>query len=607
MKKIIIILLLLYKSANASELFRIIDLEVYNKLEFVLFNGTDPNQRSQNGLTPIIYAAKIGDKQAIEILLNYKADINLYDISGATALHYSARLGSLEISKLLLESQININKQDFLGKTALMRSLQNNHSEIALEILKYKPDLLLKNSTGKNSLEVAIEYNQTNFLNYSIKTKEINNLETLNKLKQYAKLLQKTEILKLIEKQIIALNTNRLKREEIINFSKDHLSNLALKPIKYYPCYNGEINTSIKPKSVCIKSYKKEYFKITAIEKPIRNIKLKNVSLKDYGNFTITKVVSNPWFYTNFTVKARPANPILRITVKVKPLDLANDLIVAEKQFDYTYFTAKAKPISLAANSSIAKTPVNYHNFILKEKPLYEDNSELITVKTESPVINQDYNIFNVKAKPNLKPYVLAMLGNPIIKNILPKARPILLAEKISNENKLIKINKEIPLSSFPNIRKDILAKNYTIELIRTNEWLIRKDAIPLSIIDNDNLGPDMIFNRKFTYKKNQQKTNIKTPVKVKKLKTSNIKVKTKPKTQYYIQLGLFSKIDNATRLKNRAEQFGNVDIIQITQNNQIFNKVVLGPYINKKLALEIKKQQRFIDFLGSNSFVKSY
>ena len=607
MKKIIIILLLLFKSANASEIFRIIDLEVYNKLEFVLFNGTDPNQRTQNNLTPIIYAAKIGDKRATEILLNYNANVNLYDISGANALHYSARLNNLEIAQLLLKEKINVDKQDFLGKTALMRSLQNKHSEISLEILKYKPNLLLKNNEGKNSLEVAIEYNQINFLSNSLKKPEINNLETLNKLKKYANLLQKAEILKLIDKQIIALNNQRLAREAIINFSKVNLSNLTLKVITYYPCYNSEINTTIAPESLCLKSYKKEYFYISALKKPIRNIKLENFTLADHKNFTIIKVANNPWLYANFIVKARPVNPIKKITIKAKPLNLVKNLAIAATELDYNIFTAKAKPISFAINSSSAITTLNYDNFIFKAKPIYEDNLELITTKTALPVIKQDYNIFNVKAKPNLTPLVITLAGHPIIKNISPQAKSVLTEAKLATNNKPITISNKIPKLTNPNISKDILAKNYTIDSIRTNEWLIRPAAIPLSIIDSDNLGPNLIFNRKFTYQKNQQKIHKKTLLKVKKLAKSKINTKAKADKQYYIQLGLFSKIANATKLKNKAEQFGNANIKQIKQNNQIFNQVILGPYADKQSALTVKKQKDFINFLGKNSFVKSY
>ena len=58
MKKLIIILLLLTQSSYANELIRMIDHNVYNQLENILYTGANPNGKGDNEETALIYASK---------------------------------------------------------------------------------------------------------------------------------------------------------------------------------------------------------------------------------------------------------------------------------------------------------------------------------------------------------------------------------------------------------------------------------------------------------------------------------------------------------------------------------------------------------------------
>ncbi len=95
------------------------------------------NQTNQFGITPLHYACFFDSRKAIDILLDFGADINARDQDGATSLHYAIHRGSTRtIKKLLLRgADKSIKKLD--GKTAYDLALENNQIEIA-KILESK-------------------------------------------------------------------------------------------------------------------------------------------------------------------------------------------------------------------------------------------------------------------------------------------------------------------------------------------------------------------------------------------------------------------------------------------------------------------------------------
>ncbi len=71
-------------------------------LKLLLDAGIDPNARDQQGRTPLTLASRIGFTPAVQILLEYKASIDLQDGNSMTALLYAASNEHLECIKLLL-------------------------------------------------------------------------------------------------------------------------------------------------------------------------------------------------------------------------------------------------------------------------------------------------------------------------------------------------------------------------------------------------------------------------------------------------------------------------------------------------------------------------
>ena len=76
-------------------------------LEILLSHGIDPNRVGAGGTPPIIWAARLGHKEAVKTLLAWRADPNADDALGFSAVVWAAAEGYLEIVENLLEYDID--------------------------------------------------------------------------------------------------------------------------------------------------------------------------------------------------------------------------------------------------------------------------------------------------------------------------------------------------------------------------------------------------------------------------------------------------------------------------------------------------------------------
>ena len=73
-----------------------------------------------NGVSPLLWAIKEGKTQTASVLLSKKANPNVQEIqSGMTALHYAAKVGDLESVQLLIEYKASIQSKDQFNLTPL--------------------------------------------------------------------------------------------------------------------------------------------------------------------------------------------------------------------------------------------------------------------------------------------------------------------------------------------------------------------------------------------------------------------------------------------------------------------------------------------------------
>jgi len=77
------------------------------RIESLLESGI--NTPDENGKTPLMLAAWIGDTGLVKRILSQGADVDLEDELGETALGFSARGGNLKVLKLMIQSGADLN------------------------------------------------------------------------------------------------------------------------------------------------------------------------------------------------------------------------------------------------------------------------------------------------------------------------------------------------------------------------------------------------------------------------------------------------------------------------------------------------------------------
>lgn len=95
-----------------------------------------------SGYTPLIYAAREGHQDIVQLLLELGADPDAATQAGrATALHRAAFMGHQAIVQLLLAGGATPGMRDADGQTALHKAVQQGHTAVAAALLAACPEL----------------------------------------------------------------------------------------------------------------------------------------------------------------------------------------------------------------------------------------------------------------------------------------------------------------------------------------------------------------------------------------------------------------------------------------------------------------------------------
>ncbi|KAK2747100.1 hypothetical protein FQN57_002355 [Myotisia sp. PD_48] len=172
--------LLLEEDANISpsalvKAVRKLDIEM---VFLLLSNGANPNTSGcEEGLNPLPQAARLGSINLVQVLLKWKADVNMpeYAYGRRTALQAAAEYGSLEVVEVLLQAGADVNAPasmcgrtstsmcggiatSMCGKTALQAAAENGSLAIVKVLLQAGADINAPASTcGKTALQAAAE------------------------------------------------------------------------------------------------------------------------------------------------------------------------------------------------------------------------------------------------------------------------------------------------------------------------------------------------------------------------------------------------------------------------------------------------------------------
>ena len=129
----------------------------------MLKGGIDPNVSNEQGNTPLIISASLGDTDNVRTLLAYRADVNAANKEGNTAVIYAARFNHPEtllalFAPLTMQYRADINAQNNKGETALYWAAAKGYAPVVKILLAYDAKRDLKTKEGLTALDIAQKY-----------------------------------------------------------------------------------------------------------------------------------------------------------------------------------------------------------------------------------------------------------------------------------------------------------------------------------------------------------------------------------------------------------------------------------------------------------------
>jgi ankyrin repeat protein len=142
-------------------------------LKLLLQYRTDPNSESI-----LAWAVSRGDKEAVKLLLFYKANVNFNNAVGENKQSPIFFVTETEIAELLVKNGADVNQTDVNGLTPLMESVKETNLEMVRFFVKNGANVNARTKEGKTVLDLA---------------KAIGNNEVTNELKKAGATEQKVK------------------------------------------------------------------------------------------------------------------------------------------------------------------------------------------------------------------------------------------------------------------------------------------------------------------------------------------------------------------------------------------------------------------------------
>jgi hypothetical protein len=108
------------------------------RVKELLRKGANVNARTENGITPLHWAAFWGHVDFVRLLLDHGADVNARGYNGWTPLHFAALQGRAGVARLLLERGADPSIRDDDGRTPLDIAREEGREEVVRVIEEYE-------------------------------------------------------------------------------------------------------------------------------------------------------------------------------------------------------------------------------------------------------------------------------------------------------------------------------------------------------------------------------------------------------------------------------------------------------------------------------------
>ena len=120
-------------------------------------NAVNYADSTNDGNTPLMYAAEGAHVDATNVLLELKADIHSVNTLGKTALHIAA--DDLSVIEALLRNHANVDSQDCKGNSALMYLVSEPGNEDTIKaLIDASAAVDMQNNSGNSVLGFAVVY-----------------------------------------------------------------------------------------------------------------------------------------------------------------------------------------------------------------------------------------------------------------------------------------------------------------------------------------------------------------------------------------------------------------------------------------------------------------
>lgn len=113
-----------------DNIFTAIENIDYTSINILLAEDADIDTVNQQGNTPLMVAAKIGNMRILNILLSHNPDVNKQNKDGATALMIAAESGQYHVVEKLREHGAKLSIRDKDGNTALTLASKFGHDQV---------------------------------------------------------------------------------------------------------------------------------------------------------------------------------------------------------------------------------------------------------------------------------------------------------------------------------------------------------------------------------------------------------------------------------------------------------------------------------------------
>jgi hypothetical protein len=130
------------------------------RLERMLREGADLEQREQHGRTPLYAAAREGHADLVLSLLRAGALPNAGNYAGITPLHVAAERGHTQVVRILVANCSAVDARDLQQRTPLFLAASRGHRPVADLLLANGADARAKQKGGSTPLTVAVSFRQ---------------------------------------------------------------------------------------------------------------------------------------------------------------------------------------------------------------------------------------------------------------------------------------------------------------------------------------------------------------------------------------------------------------------------------------------------------------